>query len=629
MFGLDFGTTSSVISIIQRVIVGRGGRYRAQSLLNLDDNKPHPSVVWYSVEGPVVGRRARDRMADLGIGVFGDIVRSPKMFLGAPTPISVGGVSKSAEEVVADILSYLRNDALKRGLGNENFSRAVVTIPVLMQGPGRRALREAANKAGIRIHQFVHEPLAALYGYLRRKPNFANEISQLEGRLMLVFDWGGGTLDLTLCTIRRGTLMQVLNLGDSSVGGDQFDLRLKNLVRERHQQIHPRADWGLLQPTAEARLLKECEDAKIRLSDEEKTTVFVRDILAVDGPAQHLEVEITRKDFRNAVEDLIRQGLNAVPRLMEQAGVSINALEFCLATGGMVAMPAIREGLDEIVGVARLRTVENPATIISEGAAWIAHDQVRVSLAKPLEVLHADDSYVTVIPAHTNLPCEGENIQTRMSFFCVDPRDGYAKFQVARPHWPGQVSSVDRRRPYVHITLPVDPFARPLFERLEAKVNIDHDLIARIEVKSSLTNISESAEIWDLEFGVSLPAHLQIQNSSYNKNEIVAEETIQQGGRSSGSQGIVRIRSNIATHNRAWNLVPGEYVRHANPTIQDHELTDRQRDERMYYERCYLCKRTIYEIERDGCDICAQNGNALPASVARARWVSRVEENGL
>ena len=210
---------------------------------------PHPSVVWYPGADPVVGRRAKDQLSELGLGVFGDIVRSPKIYLGSPVGIPVGGVTRRAVDVVSDLLKYLREDALARGLAGNEFRSAVISIPVSMRGDARAELRQAARQAGISIHQFVHEPLAALYGYLRSRQDFDRAVADLERRMVMVFDWGGGTLDLTLCQVQNGALMQVHNAGDPDVGGDFFDQRLRQLVRAKHEAQHPQADWSRLQPT--------------------------------------------------------------------------------------------------------------------------------------------------------------------------------------------------------------------------------------------------------------------------------------------------------------------------------------------------------------------------------------------
>lgn len=499
-FGLDFGTTNSVITVIGSDPETK----RVGPLVLTNDGRPHPSVIWYSGADPVVGRQAKDHLKDLGLGVFGDIVRSPKMFLGSPTGIYVGGVTRQAVDVVADVLRFLRKDAISRGFRRNSFESAVITIPVTMRGQARAELRQAAQKAGIRIHQFVHEPLAALYGYLRTRPDFRQMLANLERRLVLVFDWGGGTLDMTLCQFRNGILAQVCNKGDVEVGGDHFDLRLRQLVRQKHEAQYPEADWGRLQPSAESRLIQACEDAKIALSTRNTSTIYVRDMLAVPGPEKDLRLEITRLEMEGFVKDLIIKGLDNIDKVLAMAGVHRGSIEFCLAAGGMVTTPAIQEGLREIFGMNRLHLIGNAATVISEGAAWIAHDGIGLQLAKPMELLHANESYMELIAAGTNLPLDGQTIQARIDMYCVNPGDGFAKFLFARPKWPGRQSSGDPRLPYTHLTLPVDPHCRPLYERLQVDVTIDHDLIAQARAFSLMRGQNREARIHDLEFGLSV-----------------------------------------------------------------------------------------------------------------------------
>jgi len=167
-----------------------------------------------------------------------------------------------------------------------------------------------------------------------------------------------------------------------------------------------------------------------------------------------------------------------------------------------VRMPRIRERLDELFGIARVPRLPHGDRIISEGAAWIARDRTRLSLAKPLELLHADDSYVTVLPAGTQLPLENETTRQDLGMYCVDPRDGYAKFHFARPEWPNRTQPFDRRLPYATLLVGVDTSARPLLERLEVEVSIDHDLVAELSARSSLAADLQTTEVHDLEFGL-------------------------------------------------------------------------------------------------------------------------------
>ena len=329
-------------------------------------------------------------------------------------------------------------------------------------------------------------------------------MANLDRRLVIVFDWGGGTLDLTLCQLQSGVLTQVFNAGDPEVGGDKFDLRLRQLVRQKHEAEHPNIDWMQLQPSAESRVLKACEDAKIALSNRTTSALHVRDVLTVSGPEKDLRLKISRPELEGSVRDLVSRGLSKIEALLEMAGVHRGAIEFCLATGGMVSMPAIQEGLREIFGMNRLRLVENAATVISEGAAWIAHDNIGLQLAKPIELLHADNSFVQIVPTATALPLDGKAIQQKVDMFCVDPSDGLAKFLFARPKWPSRASHGDERVPYAHLTLPVDTHSQPLLERLKVEVTIDHNLIAELRAYSTMRKQRTQARIHDLEFGLSV-----------------------------------------------------------------------------------------------------------------------------
>src|SRR5207247_1284849 len=130
-------------------------------------------------------------------------VRSPKRLLEQDAPVHVAGRDLDPRDVIAEVLEFLRRDAAAGQATRYQVDRAVVTIPVKLNGLGRRRLREAANRAGIRVVQFVHEPLAALYAYLRSQSDYRRRLAELDGCRILVFDWGGGTLDLTLCQVHR------------------------------------------------------------------------------------------------------------------------------------------------------------------------------------------------------------------------------------------------------------------------------------------------------------------------------------------------------------------------------------------------------------------------------------------
>lgn len=497
IFGLDLGTTNTMAAV----------RFQKEPDVHafLDGGRPHPSVVGYHGTTVVAGRAAREQLDGPEVGVIGEFVRSPKPYLGKGIDIYVGGVARDPVAVVADLLRHVRNHAAETLPADAEMKRVVATIPVNMDGRARRAYRRAAEMAGLEIFQFVHEPLAALYGFLRRGTDYRRRMAELEGRLVLVFDWGGGTLDLTLCRVTGGSLIQVHNAGDDQVGGDRFDERLMRLVVERYSQRWALAGNVPVLPGARAQLNAACERAKIRLSREETANVLVGHYAQVGGGARSLDETVLREDVERATRDLVWQGLRRIDELVDHAGIPLDAVDLCLATGGMVEMPAIRAGLIErFGGPGRVPRVPRADQIIAEGAAWIASDRASLTLAKPFEVLHADDAFVPLLEAQARLPTAGDTLSQPFTMYCVDPRDGFARFLFARPRSPERTAAPDERDAYGIAVLAVDPTAAPLRERLELNVTIDSDLIANVDVRSSLAQDHRHLELYGLEFGLQL-----------------------------------------------------------------------------------------------------------------------------
>src|SRR5690348_14581424 len=144
VFGLDFGTTNSLLSLI---VNGRP--------VHLVDemDRPHPSVVWYHGSEVIVGRKARENLDAGAEAIAGSFVRSPKRLLDHDAPVHIGGRDIDPRDVIAEVLRFLRKDATATRVVKANPDRVVMTIPVKLDGAGRRRLREAARKAGIGIVQ--------------------------------------------------------------------------------------------------------------------------------------------------------------------------------------------------------------------------------------------------------------------------------------------------------------------------------------------------------------------------------------------------------------------------------------------------------------------------------------------
>lgn len=581
--GFDFGTTNSLISIVD------GNR----CIPILEKGLPHPSVVCYQGTQIIVGRKAKERLANAGVGVMGNVVRSPKSLLGE-SKVFVEGVARNPKDMVADIVRHVCRHAADQQPGD--YDRAVVTIPVDMNGARRRELRDAFRMAGVNIVQFIHEPLAALYGHLCsemdakenhiRRVGFADHLKKLNRELILVFDWGGGTLDLTLCQVVDGMLVQIMNDGCSNVGGDVLDDIIRNEIVMRCLAKRGINEEVPQQVDAASRLLDRAERAKIELSTKDGFTVFVPDYFRINEGDKDIDYKLSRAEVEEIVSKKIDEGIQRIHGLLEKARINPSSIALCLATGGMVNMPLIKSRLREIFGPQRLNVSERGNTIISEGAAWIAYDKANLSLAKNVELLVAPSTYFPVIKAGAKMPREGEIQKAEaMSLYCTDPRDGKAKFQVASPKKPGRnVQATDERTILDCLSIEVDSKANPFFERLELQLAINENLILRVSARSLVKNDADHVEIHNLEFGLDLPV---IQDDAEKWDKIGGD-----AGHVKSSNGSVSLRPNISTV-KYDALIPGELLYQTNPGYFDrrHNPPVYQDLERLYYTPCSLCKR--------------------------------------
>ncbi|WP_284506846.1 Hsp70 family protein [Caballeronia sp. GAFFF1] len=583
--GFDFGTTNSVMSIIS------GER----CIPILDEGFPHPSVVSYRGGEIVVGREAKKQLASATAGVIGNTVKSPKTMLGQAS-VMIDGNRHSPKILVRDVVSHVmahaRSDRIAKRSG-EDFSRAVVTIPVDMNGARRRELREACRMAGLSVYQFIHEPLAALYGHLRGLPDFAAEFNRLNRELVLVFDWGGGTLDLTLCRVTDGMLVQVVNDGCSDVGGDVIDDMLVNEIERRALARRGIVSEVRRQVGAVARLREEAERAKIALSSKDVYSVLVLDYFHSEAGDVDLEYRLTREELEHIVSAKVSHAISRIEAMLREAYVEPSSIELCLATGGMVSMPLIQERLHEIFGARRVRISERGNTIISEGAAWIAHDRARLMLAKNVEVVVSRSAHFPVIRAGTLMPREGEvqQLPEPLTLYCCDPTDGVAKFQLAAPKRTGRnVQVTDERNLLGLLAVTVDARQPPLLERLLLDVAIDENLILSATASSTIAGKSDSLELHNLEFGLNVGGEPSTDGAQKLENE-------QSKARRRDSVGAIQVRSNIAARANDLRSVPGEVLYKSNPYYFDlRNSPPREQDfEKTIYQPCSACRKVYCE----------------------------------
>ncbi|WP_278266154.1 Hsp70 family protein [Nocardia sp. AG03] len=568
--GFDFGTTNSLIS----VVAGE----RVYDLL--DDDRPVPSVVKYEGVRKVVGQAAKDELDASGLGVHGSFVKSPKTYLGDES-ISVDGMELSPIDVTYDVIDHVRRRALASPRNADYLSEitdAVATIPIDMNGHRRRALREAYARAGIRVVQFVHEPFAALYGHFR--PRIGTDfVRRFDRKNVLVVDWGGGTLDLTLCRLMDGRVVQLQNAGTGELGGDVFDDALRNWILAQSTGASFDVD-----PDRRRQLRHKCEQLKIYLSEEDSATLYIRNFDPATGSP--LTQQMTRAELDTIAKPLIDRAMDHVVALLDAAHISDSQVAMCLVTGGMSRMPAISSRLREFFGAHRVEVSQNSATLIAQGAAWIAHDRQQLELAKDIEVRLARGSYYRLVAAGTRVPFDGGELsRSSLEMYCADPRDGQAKFQFCTPaQQRAEAQRSDPRDDLETLSLVVDSAARPFIERLTLHTTLDPDGIVHIRAKSGLGGANERKSLHDLQFGISL--------GSARTNAGVADDPGPPREPEIAEKGSVVVRSNIA-EKKDDLYVPGEVLYTYKPTYFSRALRPPQTqvDEHLYYQPCAICRR--------------------------------------
>lgn len=595
VIGFDFGTTNSLAS----VIIG------TDVITFLENEQPIPSVVSFEGGKVEVGRKAHDKLTSAGLGVQGSTVRSPKTLLGREEQV-IDGVRRDPVQMVEFVLDHVRRYVLQTKAGRDlKMDRVVATIPVNMEGHRRALLRQAFRQAGMGVVQFVHEPLAALYGFLRMSEGTSDLIRRYDGKLLLVFDWGGGTLDLTLCRVLNGLLVQVANDGTEEVGGDVFDDELRNEVEKRSRGAQSLSDEVDVLPEARKRLLHECEKAKIRLSDRNTWNVYVDPYYQSDDQSD-LQVNLSRDDLQDIVGHLVKKGVARIERLLEREGYSTSSVELCLATGGMVNMPMVKNRLDELFGPGRVHISKRSASAIAEGAAWVAHDQARLHLAKNVELTLARNSYMPLLLAGVEMPLERERRSERFDLYCVDPSDSHGKFSLVSPHRPGpRVLANDQRRPLCNMLLKVDGKAAPFRERLELEVSVDENLVLTATAWSLNQKGRAVAEVHDLEFALATPG----ARSSWLNSDVIGSD----GDVATPESGGLMMRSNLSALEDE-SLVPGEVLYRHNPSYfrVERNPPQVQVEERLYYEPCAICRRASNDPE---CKCASQ-----PNPTSSAEW---------
>jgi len=343
--GIDLGTTNSVISTLE------GGEPKIIS--NAEGHRTTPSVVAFAKNGEVlVGDQAKRQ----AITNPDRTVRSVKRHMGTDWSIEVDGKAYNSQEIAARILMKLKRDA-EAFLG-EDVTQAVITVPAYFGDAQRQATKEAGQIAGLEVLRIINEPTAAALAYGLDKGD--------EDHLILVYDLGGGTFDVSVLEIGEGVFEVKSTHGDTHLGGDDWDQRVVDWLVEGFKN-----DNGVDLSTdamAMTRLREAAEKAKIELSSVMETEINLPFITATNEGPIHLLRKLTRSEFENMTEDLVERTRGPFEEALKDAGVTMNEIDHVILVGGSTRIPAVQELVNELAGKEPNRSV-NPDEVVADGAA--------------------------------------------------------------------------------------------------------------------------------------------------------------------------------------------------------------------------------------------------------------------
>ena len=348
--GIDLGTTNSVVSVLE------GGEPTV--IANAEGGRTTPSVVAFSKSGEVLVGEIAKRQA---VNNIDRTIASVKRHMGTDWTVAIDDKKYTAQEISARILMKLKNDA-ESYLG-EKVTDAVVTVPAYFNDAQRQATKEAGEIAGLNVLRIVNEPTAAALAYGLDKGK--------EDELILVFDLGGGTFDVSLLEVGKdednfSTIQVRATAGDNHLGGDDWDQRVVDylLNQLKVKGIDLSKDKIALQ-----RLREAAEQAKKELSSSSSTNVSLQYLsVTPDGPV-HLDEQLTRAKFQDLTKDLLDRTKKPFQDVIKEAGIKLSEIDHIVLVGGSTRMPAVYDLVKELAGGKEPNKGVNPDEVVAVGAA--------------------------------------------------------------------------------------------------------------------------------------------------------------------------------------------------------------------------------------------------------------------
>ncbi|WP_084105196.1 molecular chaperone DnaK [Demequina sp. NBRC 110056] len=349
--GIDLGTTNSVVTVLE------GGEPTV--IANAEGARTTPSVVAFSKTGEVLVGEIAKRQAVTNVD---RTITSVKRHMGTDWSQEIDDKKYTAQEISARILGKLKRDA-EDYLG-EKVTEAVITVPAYFNDAERQATKDAGEIAGLKVQRIVNEPTAAALAYGLDKGK--------EDELILVFDLGGGTFDVSLLEVGKdeddfSTIQVRATAGDNRLGGDDWDQRVvDHLIKE----VKNTEGVDLAKDKAAVQRLREAsEQAKKELSSATSTNISLQYLSIGENGPVHLDTRLTRAQFQQMTQDLIDRTKEPFHQVIKDAGISLSDIDHVVLVGGSTRMPAVTDVVKELTGGKEPNKGVNPDEVVAVGAA--------------------------------------------------------------------------------------------------------------------------------------------------------------------------------------------------------------------------------------------------------------------
>jgi molecular chaperone DnaK len=366
IIGIDLGTTNSCVAVME------GGD--PVVIPNAEGNRTTPSVVAFSktgerLVGQVAKRQAITNPANTVFSIkrfmgrkYSEVTEEMKMVpfqviqaSNSDARVKAGGKEYSPPEISAMILGKLK-EAAESYLG-EKVTRAVITVPAYFNDSQRQATKDAGQIAGLTVERLVNEPTAAALAY---------GLDKKKDETIAVYDFGGGTFDISILEVGEGVVEVKSTNGDTHLGGDNIDQRVIDWILAEFKK-----DQGVdlsKDPMAMQRLKEAAEKAKIELSNVVETDVNLPFITADASGPKHLQLKLSRSKLEQLVEDIIDRSIDPCKQAIKDAGIEPKDIDEVVLVGGQTRMPRIQRLVKDLFGKDPHQGV-NPDEVVAVGAA--------------------------------------------------------------------------------------------------------------------------------------------------------------------------------------------------------------------------------------------------------------------